>query len=167
MDWLICTSSTYSFDAVDAGFIWRCWRFDVVLQDGNRPSTPALWWINGKGGEVRWSFEELGVLSRKVANVLSDPCGLQRGDRAILILPRVPEWWLLNVACMRAGEKLQCHIYNQYVLACTCVLLISLDNFFCLHIIRLCFCIHAVYVWKDQYSSAQVGTPILALGGGG
>ncbi|XP_061455190.1 acyl-coenzyme A synthetase ACSM4, mitochondrial-like [Rhineura floridana] len=74
-----------------------------VEKDGNRPSNPALWWIDGKGKEVRWSFEELGVLSRKVANVLLGPCGLQRGDRAILILPRVPEWWLLNVACIRSG----------------------------------------------------------------
>lgn len=52
---------------------------------------------------MRWSFEELGVLSRKVANVLSDACGLQREDRVILILPRIPEWWLVNVACMRTG----------------------------------------------------------------
>uniref|UniRef100_A0A8C0ZIQ0 medium-chain acyl-CoA ligase n=1 Tax=Cyanistes caeruleus TaxID=156563 RepID=A0A8C0ZIQ0_CYACU len=33
----------------------------------------------------------------------SEACGLQRGDRVTAILPRVPEWWLLNVACMRAG----------------------------------------------------------------
>lgn len=50
------------------------------------------------------SFEELGSLSRKAANVLSEVCGLQRGDRVVAVLPRVPEWWLLNVACMRAGE---------------------------------------------------------------
>ncbi|NXU06281.1 ACSM3 synthetase, partial [Buphagus erythrorhynchus] len=51
----------------------------------------------------KWSFEELGSLSRKAANVLSGACGLQRGDRVIAVLPRVPEWWLLNVACMRTG----------------------------------------------------------------
>lgn len=53
---------------------------------------------------MKWSFEELGSLSRKAANVLSGACGLQRGDRVIAVLPRVPEWWLLNVACIRAGE---------------------------------------------------------------
>uniref|UniRef100_A0A8U8B4Z0 medium-chain acyl-CoA ligase n=1 Tax=Geospiza parvula TaxID=87175 RepID=A0A8U8B4Z0_GEOPR len=42
-------------------------------------------------------------LPRKTANVLSEACGLRRGDRIVAILPRVPEWWLLNVACMRAG----------------------------------------------------------------
>lgn len=73
---------------------------------GKKPSNPAFWWINGKGEEVRWSFEELGSLSRKFANILSEACSLQRGDRVILILPRVPEWWLANVACLRTGTVL-------------------------------------------------------------
>lgn len=54
---------------------------------------------------MKWSFEELGFLSRKVANVLTKVCGLQKGDRILVILPRVPEWWLVNVACMRTGER--------------------------------------------------------------
>ncbi|XP_064376369.1 acyl-coenzyme A synthetase ACSM3, mitochondrial-like, partial [Dromaius novaehollandiae] len=68
-----------------------------------KPENPALWWVSGDGEEVKWSFEELGVLSRQAANVLSGACGLQPGDRVIWILPRIPEWWLLNVACMRTG----------------------------------------------------------------
>lgn len=75
-----------------------------VLKEGRKPANPAFWWVNDKGEEVKWSFEELGSLSKKTANVLSEACGLQRGDRIVAILPRVPEWWLLNVACMRAGE---------------------------------------------------------------
>ncbi|NWT63909.1 ACSM3 synthetase, partial [Prunella himalayana] len=71
--------------------------------DGKKPANPAFWWVNDEGKEVKWSFEELGSLSRKAANVLSEACGLQRGDRVVAVLPRVPEWWLLNVACMRAG----------------------------------------------------------------
>ncbi|XP_069920874.1 acyl-coenzyme A synthetase ACSM4, mitochondrial [Oryctolagus cuniculus] len=70
---------------------------------GERPANPALWWVNGRGDEVKWSFRELGTLSRKAANVLTKPCGLQRGDRVAVILPRIPEWWLVNVACMRTG----------------------------------------------------------------
>ncbi|XP_035404697.1 acyl-coenzyme A synthetase ACSM4, mitochondrial-like [Cygnus atratus] len=72
-------------------------------KDGRRPANPAFWWVNEEGEEVKWSFEELGFLSRKTANILSETCGLQRGDRVIAVLPRVPEWWLLNVACMRTG----------------------------------------------------------------
>ncbi|KFV92456.1 hypothetical protein N326_00332, partial [Eurypyga helias] len=70
---------------------------------GRRPANPAFWWVNDEGEEVKWSFEELGLLSRKAANILSEACGLQRGDRVIAVLPRVPEWWQLNVACMRTG----------------------------------------------------------------
>ncbi|XP_069590312.1 acyl-coenzyme A synthetase ACSM3, mitochondrial-like isoform X2 [Ranitomeya imitator] len=70
---------------------------------GSRNPNPALWWIDGEGKEVKWSFDELGFHSRKVANLLSDACDLKPGDRVIVILPRVPEWWLFNVACIRAG----------------------------------------------------------------
>ncbi|XP_038619726.1 acyl-coenzyme A synthetase ACSM3, mitochondrial isoform X2 [Tachyglossus aculeatus] len=71
---------------------------------GKRPCNPAFWWINGSGDEVKWSFEELGSQSKKVANVLSQVCGLQKGDRVLLILPRIPEWWLVNIGCMRTGS---------------------------------------------------------------
>uniref|UniRef100_A0A8C0BK24 medium-chain acyl-CoA ligase n=1 Tax=Buteo japonicus TaxID=224669 RepID=A0A8C0BK24_9AVES len=78
-------------------------KWSEIEKAGKRPTNPAFWWINGKGEEVKWSFEELGFLSRKVANALTKVCGLQKGDRIVVILPRIPEWWLVNVACMRAG----------------------------------------------------------------
>ncbi|XP_038619168.1 acyl-coenzyme A synthetase ACSM4, mitochondrial-like [Tachyglossus aculeatus] len=78
-------------------------RWAHLEKSGERPANPALWWVNGKGEEVKWTFKEMGILSQKVANVLSKPCGLQRGDRVAVILPRIPEWWLVNVACMRTG----------------------------------------------------------------
>ncbi|XP_044771016.1 LOW QUALITY PROTEIN: acyl-coenzyme A synthetase ACSM5, mitochondrial [Neomonachus schauinslandi] len=70
---------------------------------GHRPQIPAFWWVNGKGTEVKWNFEELGEQSRNVANVLQDMCGLQPGDRMMLVLPRLPEWWLVSMACIRTG----------------------------------------------------------------
>uniref|UniRef100_A0A8V0Z5J9 medium-chain acyl-CoA ligase n=1 Tax=Gallus gallus TaxID=9031 RepID=A0A8V0Z5J9_CHICK len=78
-------------------------RWAKVEKEGKKTKNPALWWVDGDGEEVKWSFEELGVLSRKAANVLSGACSLQCGDRVLLLLPRIPEWWLLNVACMRTG----------------------------------------------------------------
>ncbi|XP_052031056.1 acyl-coenzyme A synthetase ACSM5, mitochondrial [Apodemus sylvaticus] len=70
---------------------------------GHRPPNPAFWWVNGSGTEVKWTFEELGKQSRKAANVLEGVCGLQPGDRMMLVLPRLPDWWLISVACMRTG----------------------------------------------------------------
>ncbi|KAM9124986.1 acyl-coenzyme A synthetase ACSM3, mitochondrial-like isoform 3-T4 [Pangshura tecta] len=81
-------------------------KWTEMEKEGKRPTRLALWWVNDKGDEVRWNFEELGFHSRKVANVLSEVCGLQKGDRVMLILPRIPEWWLINVACMRTGTIL-------------------------------------------------------------
>ncbi|XP_038618396.1 acyl-coenzyme A synthetase ACSM5, mitochondrial-like [Tachyglossus aculeatus] len=74
-----------------------------IEKNGKRPPNPAFWWINGQGEEVKWSFEELGTLSRKAANVLMEASGLERGDQVLVVLPRIPEWWLVNVACMRTG----------------------------------------------------------------
>ncbi|KAM6948619.1 acyl-coenzyme A synthetase ACSM3, mitochondrial [Aplochiton taeniatus] len=73
---------------------------------GERGINPAFWWVNDREEEIRWNFEELGYHSRKLANVLSGVCGLTREDRVFLILPRVPEWWLVNVACLRTGTVL-------------------------------------------------------------
>ncbi|XP_047916628.2 acyl-coenzyme A synthetase ACSM3, mitochondrial-like isoform X2 [Anser cygnoides] len=81
-------------------------RWTEIEKEGKKTKNPALWWVDGDGEEIKWSFEELGILSRKVANVLSNVCGLQRGDRVLLILPRIPEWWLVNVACLRTGTVL-------------------------------------------------------------
>ncbi|XP_006721079.1 acyl-coenzyme A synthetase ACSM1, mitochondrial isoform X1 [Homo sapiens] len=72
-------------------------------KEGKRGPNPAFWWVNGQGDEVKWSFREMGDLTRRVANVFTQTCGLQQGDHLALMLPRVPEWWLVAVGCMRTG----------------------------------------------------------------
>nr|XP_026258257.1 acyl-coenzyme A synthetase ACSM1, mitochondrial [Urocitellus parryii]XP_026258258.1 acyl-coenzyme A synthetase ACSM1, mitochondrial [Urocitellus parryii]XP_026258259.1 acyl-coenzyme A synthetase ACSM1, mitochondrial [Urocitellus parryii]XP_026258260.1 acyl-coenzyme A synthetase ACSM1, mitochondrial [Urocitellus parryii] len=72
-------------------------------KEGKRGSETALWWVNGQGDEVKWSFREIADLTRRTANVLTKACGLQQGDHLALILPRVPEWWLVTVGCIRTG----------------------------------------------------------------
>ncbi|XP_068952165.1 acyl-coenzyme A synthetase ACSM2A, mitochondrial-like isoform X2 [Petaurus breviceps papuanus] len=72
-------------------------------KEGKKALTPALWWVSNDGNEVKWNYQELGDFTRQAANVLSDACGLKRGDRVIVILPRIPEWWLVIVGCIRAG----------------------------------------------------------------
>ncbi|XP_067912576.1 acyl-coenzyme A synthetase ACSM3, mitochondrial isoform X2 [Heterodontus francisci] len=81
-------------------------KWSEMEKAGSRGSNPAFWWLSECGQEVKWSFQELGVYSKKVANILSEACDLQLTDRVIVILPRVPEWWLVNVACMRTGMVL-------------------------------------------------------------
>lgn len=69
-----------------------------ILQNGQRLSLPALWWLNDSGEEVQ---------SRKLANVLHQVCSLERGDFWFLVLPRVPECWLVNVPCLQTGTLSQ------------------------------------------------------------
>ncbi|XP_020655187.3 acyl-coenzyme A synthetase ACSM3, mitochondrial isoform X1 [Pogona vitticeps] len=78
-------------------------KWTELEKEGKNPQRTVFWWVNNQKEEVKWSYEDLGVLSRKAANVLSGPCGLQRGDRVLMVLPRIPEWWLLVLACTRAG----------------------------------------------------------------
>ncbi|EPQ17740.1 Acyl-coenzyme A synthetase ACSM1, mitochondrial [Myotis brandtii] len=72
-------------------------------QEGKRGPNPALWWVNSQGDEVKWSFRELTDFTCRAANVFTQTCGLQQGDRLALILPRVPEWWLVAIGCIRTG----------------------------------------------------------------
>lgn len=70
---------------------------------GERGDNPALWWINESGNELKWNFQDLSDKSKMVANILTGPCKLKAGDLIIVMLPRVPEWWLINIAAIRAG----------------------------------------------------------------
>ncbi|XP_003478219.2 acyl-coenzyme A synthetase ACSM1, mitochondrial [Cavia porcellus] len=72
-------------------------------KEGKRGPEPALWWINTQGDEVKWSFRDLKDLSCRMANVFTQTCGLKPGDHLTLILPRVPEWWLVALSCIRTG----------------------------------------------------------------
>ncbi|XP_033614638.1 acyl-coenzyme A synthetase ACSM1, mitochondrial isoform X2 [Fukomys damarensis] len=72
-------------------------------KEGKRGPGPALWWISTQGEEVKWNFRDMRDLSCRVANILTGPCSLQQGDHLALILPRVPEWWLVALGCIRTG----------------------------------------------------------------
>ncbi|XP_067859502.1 acyl-coenzyme A synthetase ACSM3, mitochondrial [Heptranchias perlo] len=81
-------------------------KWSEVEKAGSRNSNPAFWWVSENGQEVKWSFQDLSAYSKKVANILSEDCDLQLTDRVIVILPQIPEWWLVNIACMRTGTVL-------------------------------------------------------------
>ncbi|XP_066291203.1 acyl-coenzyme A synthetase ACSM3, mitochondrial-like isoform X2 [Branchiostoma lanceolatum] len=112
-------ASRTGFDDYEAG--WKNFHLEVpeyfnfanVVDDWakkektkERADNPALWWIDDHGNQLQWNFQQLAEYSKKVANLLQTSCGLRHGDRAVVILPRVPEWWLVNIACVRAGVVL-------------------------------------------------------------
>ncbi|XP_029636308.1 acyl-coenzyme A synthetase ACSM3, mitochondrial [Octopus sinensis] len=71
--------------------------------DENPTKALAIWWIDDNGQEIKWTFKDLIKLTNKVTNILQVSCGLQKGDCVMIILPRIPEWWLLNLAAFKAG----------------------------------------------------------------
>ena len=68
-----------------------------------RPDAVALWWIDETGREeIKFSFRKITEESMRVANFLRE-CGIERGDRVLLVLPRVPQWWIGMLAMVRMG----------------------------------------------------------------
>jgi len=77
--------------------------FDVIdrlgLADRNRL---AMIWVNQEGEEKTFTFRQLANLSNSAANMLLK-YGVKKGDRVIIMLPRVPEWWVFAIACIKLG----------------------------------------------------------------
>lgn len=75
---------------------------DVIDEYGRDPSRMALIWTNDKGDERRFTFAEISEASKRIANVLRER-GVGRGDRVIVMLPRIPEWQMTMIALFRIG----------------------------------------------------------------
>ncbi len=75
---------------------------DVVDVWARDPDRLALIWCNDRGDEERYSFADISILSNKLANVLK-ASGLVKGDRILVVLPRIPAWQIALVACTKLG----------------------------------------------------------------
>lgn len=63
----------------------------------------ALLWVDQTGRNTQdLSFRYFSEQSHRAAQLLTD-IGIQRGDTLILLLPRIPAWWIIAVAALRAG----------------------------------------------------------------
>jgi len=77
---------------------------DVVDEWASRePERTALVTVASDGNlNHRWSFAEISTQSDRVAAVLADR-GVKRGDRVLVVLPRIAEWHLVLLACFKLG----------------------------------------------------------------
>ena len=67
------------------------------------PDQCALWCVCAKTGNgQRYSFRELSQASRRAAGFFR-ASGIQRGDRVLVMLPRVPWWWVSLLGLIRLG----------------------------------------------------------------
>ena len=77
---------------------------DVVEDWARRtPDAPALWWIGEGGrGELKLTFAQVAQQCRRAASFFSAQ-GIRRGDRVLVILPRVTQWWFAMLGLTRLG----------------------------------------------------------------
>jgi acetyl-CoA synthetase/medium-chain acyl-CoA synthetase len=76
--------------------------FDVVDRWGEDAEKLAMLWVNERGDEKRLTFGDFTARSNQVANALRT-LGLRKGDRILIMLPRVPEWWEAVLGMMKIG----------------------------------------------------------------
>ncbi|MFI4986966.1 MAG: acyl-CoA synthetase, partial [Alphaproteobacteria bacterium] len=75
---------------------------DVVDRWAADPDRVALIWCNEAGAERRFTYAEMARLSNRFANLLQG-LGIVKGDRMLVMLPRIPEWQIAMVGCLKLG----------------------------------------------------------------
>jgi acyl-coenzyme A synthetase/AMP-(fatty) acid ligase len=75
---------------------------DVVGRWARDPEKLAMLWLGQDGAERRLTFRHFAEQSDRFAAVLRRR-GVQPGDRVMVQLPRVPEWWEAVLGCFKAG----------------------------------------------------------------
>ncbi len=58
-----------------------------------RPEGLALWWVDEGGAELKLTFAELSQRAHRAAGFFYQQ-GIRKGDRVLVMLPRVPQWWV-------------------------------------------------------------------------
>jgi len=79
----------FGFDVIDA---W-------AKKDRNKL---AMIWTDQNGAEEKFTFYDLMRKSNQVANIFLK-YGIKKGDRVMIMLPRIPEWWIFTIALIKLG----------------------------------------------------------------
>lgn len=75
---------------------------DVMGKCAQDSSKLAMLWIGPHGEERRITFAEFVERSNRAANAFAK-LGMQQGDRVLVMLPRLPEWWESVLGMMKIG----------------------------------------------------------------
>ncbi|RNF40124.1 acyl-CoA synthetase MbcS [Planococcus salinus] len=74
-------------------------ELEEYQKDNNRL---AIRWFDGEGNREELSYKELLEKTNQYAQAMLK-LGLQKGDRMLIILPRIPKAYITYLACLRAG----------------------------------------------------------------
>ena len=78
------------------------WARDEFDPWGKNPEKVALWVVDDFGNEQKFTFAELTTLSNQLANVFRAN-NIQPGDKVIIVLGRIPAFWVTMLASLRSG----------------------------------------------------------------
>lgn len=100
------TKADMNYDSITRNFEWKVpskfnFAQDVIdahAQDESKANLTAFYHMSDTTGVRKWTFKEISQESKVVASGLLSLGTLRR---AMLILPRIPEWWIVNIAAMR------------------------------------------------------------------
>ncbi len=76
--------------------------FDTIERWAANPDHLAMLWIGQNGEERRITFAEFAARSSQAANAFT-AMGLKQNDRALVMGPRIPQWWETILGLMKAG----------------------------------------------------------------
>lgn len=97
-----------TYDAARRAFRWEVpetFNFGGDVVDAwarDRPDHLALIWCDDEGHDRRLTYADVARSSSRVANALAE-AGVGKGDRVIVMLPRIPEWQIAMVGCLKLG----------------------------------------------------------------
>ena len=75
---------------------------DVIGKWARDPHKLAMLWVGQDGEERRITFAQFAERSSRAANAFAE-LGIKKGDRVLVMLPRIPEWWESVLGLMKIG----------------------------------------------------------------
>lgn len=95
------------YAATCAEFRWQVpetfnFAADVVERWAAEGDGPALVWEGTDGAVRRFAFSQIAEAATRCASALAAR-GIAKGDRVLVMTPRIPEWQIAMVACLRLG----------------------------------------------------------------
>jgi acyl-coenzyme A synthetase/AMP-(fatty) acid ligase len=96
-----------SYQQARRDFRWQVsddynFAIDTIGRWAEDPSMLAILWVGPDGQEERYTFVHFDEQSSRVANAFGK-LGIQKGDRVLVMLPRVAEWWETMLGLMKLG----------------------------------------------------------------
>ncbi len=75
---------------------------DVIGKWANDPNKVAMFWLGQHGEERSLTYAHFAEQSSRAANAFAQ-LGIQKGDRVMVMLPRIPEWWETVLGLVKLG----------------------------------------------------------------